>query len=132
MIGSVALAAPTTVMPYSFCRAFSRSDTWVVDINTYKNGEEQRLNKFTSSRRSWVMTKRLTATDWKTAYDFWKATKHKSFYFYDPYETSPKFTIDPTMARTIGRYKVCFDGDWDESVDFARFSTFTLRIRELA
>ena len=37
------------------------------------------------------------------------------FYFYDPYETNPKSSYDPTGQVTIGRYTVRFNSDWQQS-----------------
>ena len=37
------------------------------------------------------------------------------FYLYDPYDTNPKFSYDPTGVATVGRYIVRFNGDWQQS-----------------
>ena len=42
------------------------------------------------------------------------------FYFYDPWDTSPKFSHDPTGVATAGRYTVRFEGYWEQMVGMAR------------
>ena len=42
------------------------------------------------------------------------------FYFYDPWETQPKFSNDPTGASPYGRYIVRFAGAWEQSASFTR------------
>ena len=42
------------------------------------------------------------------------------FYYYDPYETNPRFAHDPTGASPYGRYTVRFASAWEQSVSFAR------------
>ena len=53
------------------------------------------------------------------------------FYFYDPYETNPKFSWDPTGAATTGRYTVRFDGEWSQTVGPGR-SDVSIELIELA
>jgi hypothetical protein len=54
--------------------------------------------------------------------DFYDARKgpEEPFYFYDPYETVPKFSYDPTGAATQGHYTVRFEGPWEQAVGLAR------------
>jgi hypothetical protein len=42
------------------------------------------------------------------------------FCFYDPYETNPKFSTDPTGETGAVRYTVRFAGEWSQSVDLGR------------
>jgi hypothetical protein len=37
------------------------------------------------------------------------------FYVYDPWDTSPRFSYDPTGQATQGRYTVRFEGGWEQS-----------------
>ena len=42
------------------------------------------------------------------------------FWYYDPWDASPKFSYDPTGASATGRYTVRFDSPWTESTGLAR------------
>jgi phage-related protein len=118
MPGSVANAAPTTVLPQSLCRAFVHTREYPVIDNEYRNGESQRSAQAATSRKKWSLTKRLTATQLQALRDFYDARNgtHQPFYFYDPYETNPKFSWDGTGAAVTGRYTVRFNTDWSQSV----------------
>ena len=115
MPGSVANAAPSEVLPHSLCRAFARSQEYAALDNEYRNGESQRSALATTSRKRWRLAKRLAPGALEDLRDFYDARHgpQEPFYFYDPYETSPKFTPDPTGLA--GRYTVRFNGDWQQS-----------------
>jgi hypothetical protein len=85
--------------------------------NEYKNGESQRSAQASNSRKRWRLAKRLTPTQVDALRAFYDARSGpvEPFYFYDPYETNPKFTFDPTGELTTGRYTVRFDCGWDQS-----------------
>jgi hypothetical protein len=53
------------------------------------------------------------------------------FYFYDLYDTNPKFSYDPTGVATVGRYTVRFNGDWQRSSGPGR-SDVQIELLELA
>lgn len=133
MPGSVENAAPTTVMPSNLCRAFVHSREYPVIGNEYRNGESQRSVEAATSRQKWNLTKRLTPSQLATLRAFYDARNgtHEPFYFYDPYETNPKFSYDPTGAAVIGRYTVRFNSDWSQSVTPGR-SDVQLELIELA
>src|SRR5437867_2509997 len=118
MPGSVQNAAPATVLPNSLCRAFAHAREYPIIENDYRNGESQRAVLATTSRKRWRLAKRLTPTLLQTLRDFYDARNGPTepFYFYDPYETSPKFSHDPTGAAITGRYTVRFNSDWNQSV----------------
>jgi phage-related protein len=120
MPGSVANSAPATTMPFSLASAFSRSQTYELQQNDYANGESQRTVLAATSRKSWNLTKRLTAALMTELRDFYIARggSLEPFYFYDPYETSPKFTTTP--SGTQGRYPVRFEGEWSQQMGLAR------------
>ena len=81
-----------------------------------------------SVRRTWMNdTQRLALRNF---YDARNGT-HEPFYFCDPYETSPKFTYDPTGVAVTGRYTVRFNSDWSQSVTPGR-SDVQIEIIELA
>jgi hypothetical protein len=122
MPGSISNAAPSTVMPWSLCKAFVRSMEFPVLDNEYKNGESQRSRLADTSRKTWKLSMRLTPTLLGQLRDFWDARNgpHQPFYFYDPFETSPEFSYDPTGTSLYGRYPVRFDGAWSQTVGLAR------------
>ena len=133
MPGSVQNAAPATVMPQLLCRAFSQAREYIVLENEYRNGESQRNRLVETSRKRWHTARRLTPTLLEAFRDFYDARKgpQEPFYFYDPWETNPKFTHDPTGAATIGRYTVRFEGFWEQAVGLGR-AEFPITLVELA
>ena len=122
MPGSVSNAAPATVLPWSLCKAFSHSREWAVNVNGYRNGEAQRGYLVSTSRKRWSMQRRLTPAQLETLRDFYndRGGPHETFYFYDPWDTSPKFSYDPTGVETIGRYVVRFDCPWSQVIGMGR------------
>ena len=133
MPGSVQNAAPTTVLPQSLCRAFSHARAYPIIENEYRNGESQRSVLATTSRKKWTLRKRLTPTQLQALRNFYDARNgtHEPFYFYDPYDASPKFSYDPTGVAVTGRYVVRFNTDWTQSVGPGR-SDVDLELIELA
>lgn len=133
MPGSVQNAVPATVLPTSLSRAFARSQTYPVVENEYRNGESQRAALASNSRKRWRLAKRLTPTLLQELRDFYDARKGptEAFYFYDPYDTSPKFSHDPTGVATTGRYTVRFDCEWGQAVGPGR-SDVNIELLELA
>jgi phage-related protein len=122
MPGSVQNAAPSTVMPWSLSRAFVRSQEYPVLDNEYRNGESQRSVLATNSRKRWRLAKRLTPAQLEALRDFHEARNGPTepFYFYDPYETNPRFSYDPTGQATQGRYTVRFEGEWNQAIRLGR------------
>jgi hypothetical protein len=122
MPGSVGNAAPTVVLPWSLCRAFRHSREFAILENDYRDGTSQRSLLVETSRKSWRLSKRLAPAALTTLRSFWDA-RHgplQEFYFYDPWDTNPRFSYDPTGVATEGRYTVRFDGAWEQSCDIAR------------
>ena len=122
MPASVQNAVPTTVMPNSLSRAFVHAREYGLLENEYRNGESQRGLLVATSRKRWQLGKRLTPVLLQQLRDFYDARKgpEEPFYFYDPYETVPKFSYDPTGTATQGRYTVRFDGVWEQSLSLRR------------
>jgi hypothetical protein len=133
MPGSVLNATPLTVLPASLSRVFVHERDYPVLDNEYRNGESQRSVQATNSRKRWRLAKRLTPSQLVTLRDFYEARKGpcEPFYFYDPYEASPKFTYDPSGQAVAGRYTVRFAGDWSQSVGLGR-ADVSLELIELA
>ena len=122
MPGSVLNAAPATVLPNSLCRSFVHEREYPAIENEYRNGESQRTVQAANSRKRWRLAKRLTPAQLTALRDFCDARKGPTepFYFYDPYETNPKFSHDPTGQAAAGRYAVRFAGEWSQSVSLGR------------
>ncbi|MBZ5603319.1 MAG: DUF2460 domain-containing protein [Acidobacteriia bacterium] len=101
--------------------------------NEYKNGESQRSVLATNSRRRWRLAKRLTPSALQTLRDFFDARNGSTepFYFYDPYDTNPRFSYDPTGVVTVGRYTVRFEGDWNQLTALGR-SEINITLVEVA
>ena len=133
MPGSVENAAPVTVLPQSLCRAYAHEREYLLVENEYRNGESQRSTQTATSRKRWRLTKRLTPAALQTLRDFYDARKGPAepFYFYDPYETSPKFSSDPTGQAVAGRYTVRFNSDWQQSCGPGR-SDVQIELLEIA
>jgi len=133
MPGSVQNAAPLTVLPASLSRAFVHEREYPVLDNEYRNGESQRSVLATNSRKRWRLAKRLTLAQLAALRDFYDARRGPTepFYFYDPYETSPKFSHDPTGQAVAGRYTLRFGGAWEQSTSLAR-TDLSLELIELA
>lgn len=122
MAGTIASASPSVVMPYSLAVAFQQSRAYTNDENRYLAGEVQRSALVATSRKQWQLTKRLTAAELGALRTFYLAQKGGTieFYFYDVYETSPKFSYDVTGAASAGRYAVRFQGNLDLTLNLGR------------
>ena len=111
MPGSVANANPTTVMPNSFCIAFSEQRSFATRVNEYRGGEAQRMVLVATSRRTFVQSKRLSPSDLLELRAFRDTVRHGAFYFYHAKEG----VHDATGVLTAGRYTVRFEGDWSQT-----------------
>ena len=122
MPGSVQNAVPTAVLPHSLSRAFGHAREYIVIENEYRNGESQRSRLVETSRKRWRTARRLMPTLLQAFRDFYDARKgpQEPFYFYDPWDTTPKFSHDPTGTATQGRYTVRFEGPWEQMVGMGR------------
>jgi hypothetical protein len=125
MPGSVQNAAPSTVLPWSLSIAFVRSQEYPVLENEYAGGESQRSVLASNSRKRWRLSKRLAPAELVTLRNFYEARKgpQEPFYFYDPWDTSPKFSYDPTGQAVPGRYVVRFDGAWAQEAGLVGIDT---------
>jgi len=133
MPGSVENAAPSTVMPWNLSTAFARSQEYPVLESEYPDGNSQRSVAATNSRKRWRLAKRLTPVQLQALRDFYDARKgpQQPFYFYDPWETNPKFSYDPTGQAAQGRYIVRFEGAWEQSAGIGLIEV-TIELVELA
>ena len=122
MPGSLENAVPAAVLPQSLCRAFVHAREYPVIDNEYRNGESQRSVTASTSRKRWRLAKRLNAAQLQALRAFYEARNGPAepFYFYDPYETSPKFSYDPAGQAVQGRYTVRFNCEWNQSASPGR------------
>jgi hypothetical protein len=106
---NVTSPAPVLVMPWKLCARFESSGEFVTLRNEYPSGDSNRRALTTSERRRWRVARRLTAADWTAFLAFYQQVKGgQAFYFYDPWETVPRFHYDPTGTAQNGRYRVRF------------------------
>ncbi len=133
MPGSIQNAAPATVLPHSLCRSFVHEREYPALENEYRNGESQRTVQAANSRKRWRLAKRLTPAQLAALHIFYDACNGPSeaFFFYDPHETSPKFSHDPTGQAVAGRHTVRFAGEWSQSGDLGR-ADVNIELIELA
>lgn len=133
MPGSVQNASPLTVMPSSLSRTFVQEREYPVLGNEYRQGESQRSVQVSNSRKRWRLAKRLAPVALAALRDYYDARRGSTepFYFYDPYETNPRFTHDPTGQATAGRYTVRFANPWTESLTLGR-ADLAIELIELA
>jgi phage-related protein len=122
MPGSVQNTMPATVLPQSLCRAFVHTREYPAIDNEYRNGESQRSVESATSRKRWRLAKRLTPAQLQALRSFYEARNGPAepFYFYDPYETNPKFCYDSTGQAVAGRYTVRFNCEWSQSLSPGR------------
>ncbi len=129
MPGSVANATVATVMPAGLCRLFERTDEWAAWSNRLRDGREIVTSRTSTARRSWALVRRMTAAQLSALELFYVARRGSAepFWFYDPWETSPKFSPDPTGTATAGRYAVRFEGQFSVEMNWPRhFAEFRL------
>lgn len=121
MPGSVVLAQPVGVLPATLSRAFVHAREYPVVVNEYRDGASQRSVQSSTSRKRWRLDKRLTVDELDDLVEFYLDHKGPTvpFYFYDPWETSPKYSHDPSGAATEGRSTVRFEGGMAEAVGIA-------------
>ena len=118
--GIVRSFAPTAVMPLSLSRAFTEAQSFAARVNEYHDGTSHRSAILDSPRRSWQLTKRLSADDLIDLREFWQEHGAGAFWFYNPKETTPPFSYDPTGAATAGRFRVRFASAWSQSAGVGR------------
>ena len=113
--GVIQLTTPTAVMPLSLSRAFTETLTWPACVNEYHDGTTHRGAMLSRPRCSWSLTKHLRPATLIALRNFWRSQCLASFYFYNPPETNPRYSYDPTGAATAGRYVVRFASAWSQS-----------------
>lgn len=111
MPASVPNASVSLVMPWALCSSFGRSQIYPARRNVYRGTEQQITLEAGNSRKSWDIAQRLTPANLATMLAFHATVGTLTpFFFYDPWDTSPKFNYDPSGTATTGRYVVRFEG----------------------
>ena len=130
MPGSIQNAAPSGVMPYGLCTAFSESREYVQLQAQYHDGTIERSQLAQTSRRTFKLAQRLTATRVAALKAFWDGQQGGvvPFLFYNLAEGA----YDPTGNSTQGRYTVVFRGNWSQSTGLLRTDVPQIELIEVA
>jgi hypothetical protein len=138
MPGNIQNAAPSGVIPYALCTAFSESREYVQLQTQYHDGAIQRSQLVQTSRRTFRLSKRLSASALSALYGFWISQNAglTPFAFYNPFDVASGQQIgsnyDPTGNNTQGRVTVVFRGNWAQATDIARTNVQALELVEVA
>ena len=91
-----------------------------------------------TSRRTFRISKRLSASLLSALYSFWVSQNAgmTPFAFYNPFDVASGQQIgsnyDPTGNNTPGRMTVVFRGNWAQATDLARSNLQGLELAEVA
>jgi hypothetical protein len=133
MPGSVQTAAPDTVMAQNLCTAFVEDCAFLQLENSYHDGTVHRSRLAQTPRRSFKLSKRLTASALASLKTFWDAHRDVPFYFYYPMEGTPVGSnYDPAGNCTTGRYTVVFRGGWAQEITLGRVNVPQIEMVEVA
>ncbi|MCL4488674.1 MAG: hypothetical protein M1570_11165 [Chloroflexi bacterium] len=138
MPGNLQPAAPNSVMPASLCTAFTEVREYAQLQNQYHDGTIQRSQLAQTSRRTYRLSKRLSAAALAALWSFWVSQNGglTPFAFYDPFDVAADEQIgsnyDPTGNNTQGRVTVAFRGNWAQATDLARSNVQGLELVEVA
>jgi|SRR5271157_177274 len=125
-------------MPASLCTAFTELREYAQLRNQYHDGTIQRSQLAQTSRRTFRLSKRLSASLLAALYNFWVSQNGglTAFAFYNPFDVAAGQQIgsnyDPTGNSTQGRVTVVFRGNWAQSTDQARSDVQGLQLVEVA
>ena len=138
MPGNIQNAAPNGVMPFSLCTAFTELREYAQLQNPYHDGTIQRSQLAQTSRQTFRLSKRLSASLLSALYSFWVSQNGGliPFAFYNPFDVASGQQIgsnyDSTGNNTQGRVKVVFRGNWAQATDIARTNVQGLELVEVA
>jgi hypothetical protein len=138
MPGSLQSASPSDVMPASLSTAFTELREYAQLQNQYHDGTIQRSQLAQTSRRTFRLSKRLSAQQLSGLYTFWVSQKGglTPFAFYNPFEATAGQQIgsnyDATGNNTQGRVTVVFRGAWAQATDIARTNVQSPDLVEVA
>ena len=137
MPGNLQSAAPNGVMPASLSTAFTELREYAQLQNQYHDGTIQRSQLAQTSRRTFRLSKRLSASVLLALYSFWVSQKGglTPFAFYNPFDVAAGQQIgsnyDLTGNSTQGRVTVAFRGPWAQATDLARSNVEGLELVEV-
>ena len=138
MPGNILAAVPNDVMPFSLCTTFAELREFAQVQNQYRDGTIQRSQLAQTSRRTFRLSKRLSASALAALYSFWGSQNGglTPFAFYNPLDVASGQQIgsnyDPTGNNTQGRVTVVFRGNWAQAMDIARTNVQGLELVEVA
>ena len=124
-------------MPLSLCTAFTELREYVQLQNQYRDGTIQRSQLAQTSRRTFRLSKRLSASALAVLYDFWVSQNAGliPFAFYNPFDVAAGQQIgsnyDPAGNNTQGRVSVVFRSNWVQATGPARSDVFGLELIEV-
>ena len=130
MPGNLQNATPSGVMPYALCTAFSESREYAQLQAQYHDGTVERSQLAQTSRRTFTLSQRLTATKAAALKAFWDGQQGGvvPFFFYNLIEGA----YDPTGNSTQGRYTVVFRNNWSQTTGLAAPTYSNLQLIEVA
>ena len=138
MPGNIMSAAPTAVMPESLCLSFVELREYVQLQSQYHDGTVQRSQLAQTSRRTFRLSKRLSASLLAALYSFWVSQNAgmTPFAFYNPFDVASGQQIgsnyDSTGNNTQGRVTVVFRVNWAQATDVARTNVSAVELVEVA
>lgn len=131
-------AEPNGVMAESLCTAFTELREHVQLQNQYHDRTTRRSLLAQTSRRTFRLNKRLSATLLSAQYNF-RVSQNGGltpFAFYNPFDVATGQQIgsnhDATGNETQGRVTVTFRGNWAQSTDLARSNLQGLELVEVS
>jgi hypothetical protein len=138
MPGNLVQSAPNGVMPASLCTAFTELREYAQLQNQYHDGTIQRSQLAQTSRGTFRLSKRMSASQLSGLYNFWISQSGglTPFAFYNPFDVASGQQIgnnyDPTGNNTQGRVTVVFRGNWVQTTDIGRTNLQGLELVEVA
>jgi hypothetical protein len=129
---------PNGVMPASLSTAFTELREFAQLQNQFHDGTIQRSQLAQTSRRTFRLSKRLSAAALSALYNFWVSQNGglTPFALYDPFDVTSGQQIgsnyDPSGNNTQGRVTVVFRGNWAQATDVCRSNVSGLQLIEVA
>lgn len=110
------------VLPWGLCKVFEQTRTGSVQINEFPTGDSIRRPMVEDTRRAWQLARRCTVQQIAALEEFYRLVggSHRTFWFYDLWETAPRFHWDESGEQTIGRYCVRFAGRMESGYQMGR------------
>jgi hypothetical protein len=122
-------------MPQTLCTAFSEARAYEQLRNLYHDGTPQAGQFAQTSRRTFKLTRRLSAAQAAILRSFYENVGGgwKPFWFYNPYEGLPVGSnYDATGANGTGRVVVAFRSNWTQTTGLCRTDVAELELVELS